>query len=735
MLFPRGKKKDTFFFARRPTPVVWLAKGNSPTTMAVRQAEPAGQLGFEQQMTDSETEEGRPRASSGRLSMHYMGHGFRDWFHDGSTSQRGEGENTLSLALGLTLVQGGYVFFFVVAFSAMPVGYGLSVFRELIENHTLMYACAALGLLVFFLAYIADISYWSEHMAPLKTLVFASIALSLTVTSIFGAKSYPIAPLALMIALQPLVLIVIKRFALPDISPTKYLRSCAASLFIIFVAVEVLWILWAFGDEKNEWGRELERTYAGKLGCHYTTGSCSSNCASGLEEDKFCLIPYIVWIAPTFAGSVCFAFAFICLLLADGKEKRHMGVHIFITLVIVGLGGMWVAASVSSMEAEFSNIMTTLMIMFLSIWGSLIGCTVGWQTLRAKAGEVPFIQQLEKICHSDWIKALGFFCCSPLFVMYTALSFVNQIVRLNCCRCKCFYNQKMHHLTEHREAEGWLTKACSDQISQIWQWNWSSVWVKIMYIGLGYITLEVGVMKCITVFLAWLNATLASMPLGQVVAIFYFTGLFLFLLPPVPGVPVYLAGGVIMVKATLRTCRASTTCPGEMLVSNVTDILAAVGDVGDGALADVVGATAECPQGMTGSMSFPASVLFMIGIGFCIKMNAIAIQQKGFGEQLSNNLTVKCLVGVNSNTVKAMRLILTEKGMTLGKVCILCGGPDWPTSVLTGILKLDLLPMLFGSIPIIFIAVGPCVLAGAFTMKAGLASSGGNGAEDADPFW
>jgi hypothetical protein len=352
-----------------------------------------------------------------RLTMHFMGHGFRAWFKDDAY---GESESIACVAAGLTLVQGAYVFFFVVAFSAMPIGYGTSVFNELIANHKLMHACAALGLLVFFLAYIADMSYWSERMAPLKTLIYAAIALTLTITSIFAAKTYPIAPLALMIAFQPMVLILIKRFAIPNTSPKTFLFASSVSLFVIFIAVEACWLLWAFGDEKNEWGRELQRTYAGELGCHYTSGSCSNNC-------DICLATYIIWIAPTFVGAVCFAFAFICLLLAEGKDKRHMGVHIFITLLMVGLGGMWVAASVSSMEAEFSNIMTTLMLIFLSVWGSLIGCTVGWQTLRAKAGEVPFLQQVGKICDSDWIKALAFFCCSPLFVMYTMLSFVNQV--------------------------------------------------------------------------------------------------------------------------------------------------------------------------------------------------------------------------------------------------------------------------------------------------------------------
>ena len=36
--------------------------------------------------------------------------------------------------------------------------------------------------------------------------------------------------------------------------------------------------------------------------------------------------------------------------------------------------------------------------------------------------------------------------------------------------------------------------------------------------------------------------------------------------------------------------------------------------------------------------------------------------------------------------IKVMSLLLRERGMSLAKVAILVGGPDWPTSVTVGIL-------------------------------------------------
>lgn len=68
-------------------------------------------------------------------------------------------------------------------------------------------------------------------------------------------------------------------------------------------------------------------------------------------------------------------------------------------------------------------------------------------------------------------------------------------------------------------------------------------------------------------------------------------------------------------------------------------------------------------------------------------------------------------------SIKAIRLILTKPGLGIDKIAILCGGPDWPTSVLTGILKLSVFKMLFGTIPVVFL-VFPCVMSGAFVNEA-----------------
>jgi hypothetical protein len=81
------------------------------------------------------------------------------------------------------------------------------------------------------------------------------------------------------------------------------------------------------------------------------------------------------------------------------------------------------------------------------------------------------------------------------------------------------------------------------------------------------------------------------------------------------------------------------------------------------------------------------------------------------GEQMGKSVAVRKMVGVNSLTIQAIKMILEAPGLTVPKVCILCGGPDWPTSVLTGILGLSRVEMLAGTIPGV-ILIMPCVVAG-----------------------
>lgn len=84
---------------------------------------------------------------------------------------------------------------------------------------------------------------------------------------------------------------------------------------------------------------------------------------------------------------------------------------------------------------------------------------------------------------------------------------------------------------------------------------------------------------------------------------------------------------------------------------------------------------------------------------------------------MGKKIGVRQAVGVNSSTIRTIRIILMEKGLTSNKMAILVGGPDWPTSVLTGILGCSYKQMIIGSAPFI-VTIPVTVLAGALQLKA-----------------
>jgi hypothetical protein len=75
-------------------------------------------------------------------------------------------------------------------------------------------------------------------------------------------------------------------------------------------------------------------------------------------------------------------------------------------------------------------------------------------------------------------------------------------------------------------------------------------------------------------------------------------------------------------------------------------------------------------------------------------------------------------VGIHTPFIQGIKVLLDKPGLSMPKVFILCGGPDWPTSVLAGILKLSLMQCLIGTLPCFFLS-SATVIAGAMMSRSG----------------
>eukprot|EP00421_Protoceratium_reticulatum_P056916 CAMPEP_0168491294 /NCGR_PEP_ID=MMETSP0228-20121227/69621_1 /TAXON_ID=133427 /ORGANISM="Protoceratium reticulatum, Strain CCCM 535 (=CCMP 1889)" /LENGTH=926 /DNA_ID=CAMNT_0008508025 /DNA_START=41 /DNA_END=2822 /DNA_ORIENTATION=- len=213
----------------------------------------------------------------------------------------------------------------------------------------------------------------------------------------------------------------------------------------------------------------------------------------------------------------------------------------------------------------------------------------------------------------------------------------------------------------------WLTARAMDHIDAMREWDWIATMRKLYICGFCFVCYTL-FPKYLNVFLAWLSSFLKELPFALTVFATMLSGIICFLLPPVPGLPVYLFAGLIM----------GSTCPA----------------------------------------GFWAGCAISVAIGFVLKLIACAIQQKLIGESLGNSLRIKSEVGLNKPFIRAIEAVLRQPGWSRGKVAILCAGPDWPTSVMAGLLRLPLCQMELGTVPII-VFIAPCTLTGAFYLKKG----------------
>lgn len=137
-------------------------------------------------------------------------------------------------------------------------------------------------------------------------------------------------------------------------------------------------------------------------------------------------------------------------------------------------------------------------------------------------------------------------------------------------------------------------------------------------------------------FLSWLIETTDGMNVFVITGIVIAIGMGLFMLPPVPGIPIYTTGGILLLSAGKK------------------------------------------------SMGLVGSIIYACVVSMTIKLLGSAMQQKLIGGTLGSNTKVRQAVGINSEFIRATRVIFEDRGFTARKVAILVGGPDWPVSVLCG---------------------------------------------------
>jgi hypothetical protein len=337
-------------------------------------------------------------------------------------------------------------------------------------------------------------------------------------------------------------------------------------------------------------------------------------------------------------------------LNATDASKLEKTLKQFIILVMFLLLTMYVGISIAGASMRLTGTLLAFCaagLVLLFVWVYL---EVGARAITVGARGSRLMQGLISLATNDWARAVMVIGLNILIPVGLVVNMMNQSVR------------KMRGATKSASR---FTDGMEFVLVNLRMWNWASILIKVNWLCLLYWTLSIGVAKLTSVFLSWLNEELLKVEFVMVCVIFFIIGFIMFMLPPVPGLPVYMSSGVVL------AARARS-----MDIGFVGGTLAAV------VLSFILKLLACCGQYMIG-----------FGLGKYVK-----IQQQ---------------VGVDKVFIRAVQMILEKPGMPLSKVSVLVGGPDWPTSVLCGILRLNLLSIVLGTCPVIFVST-PVVLSGAF---------------------
>lgn len=566
--------------------------------------------------------------------------------------------------VGTCAVLGSYV----VAFSSV-IGFGADTFKALRDDQQEKFMFGTSVAMALFL-YIADASHWRGARTRVARDALVAAASALFMLSIgLSAHRYPQAPPTLYFIATPLVYAYFKMRFFKDRSMSSYLSAMARSLYACAGVIAMLFIAEASRTDAW-WSTSLELKYRQAIGCH-----------DDLATE--CLSAYVMWFSPCLAVLASLIFATFCALLASSmrssdenssSEKNVMNFTIkaFGSGLIFVFLGLWVAVSIAGGAKALSAILVTFSMSALVVLSGALAATVGLDAITSKVTSVPLFASIMNAVTDKYANVFkAVFLSTPLtlaFVVYLMLSFVNQRVRTI-----------FGTAPDERSGSRWVTAKVSKQLDELQRWNWSRIMINVHYWIAVVIAFQVVAGSFTVVFLSALRVQLAAVPVVLVYIIFTFVGLAMFLIPIIPGLPVYITGGIILTDEPL---------------------VRAFGG---------------------GSKGYAWACVCAVTLCFVIKLIAVIMQQKGIGERLGNRVWIRSMVNVNSTTMRSIRFLLTKPGLNFPKVTILVGGPDWPTSVITGILRLNVVEMLIGTLPVFFL-IAPTTLAGAFMLKASRAA-------------
>jgi len=500
-------------------------------------------------------------------------------------------------------------------------------------------------LLLVFLGYLVDIHLWRDAWLWKFTAkaYYAVVSFFFLAALLLYSTEAPSIPPLVGVGLGTWAVHLLRVRCFSHVSAEDFSFAASGAYTSVGFICGVVWLSWAFTPWEN----------------HFTW-DWKDSARPSVDTQSF-----VRWCSPFVVGLIHVLIGLFLRLrsrlhMFDEYDKAELKL-VFTSLVLLVLF-TWLAASVAAGDAGLSKVVLRLSVavgvgaLVYLLW------SVGPKHLGAVWEGSDAHSIITPLATSDWTKAIFVLLFLPLVPVFFALECLHMLARgLMRSACATYWERSKYR---------WITDEAALLMEKVGSWHASSVLSKSMWVGIVYFMVQVGCGRGVVVLLACVCEHSLHYSFPVILAILYGIGAGLFLLPPVPGCPIYIVSSILITKRFAADGRPW--------------LLAC----------------------------FVATCWAMV-----IKLSAVAMQQKLIGETCSSSLYVKKLVSIHTPAMKVVRHILSQPGLKADKVAVLCCGPDWPTSVLTGILRLRCLEMLLGTLPIVCL-IAPFTLSGSFMVHA-----------------
>lgn len=596
---------------------------------------------------------------------------------------------------------------------------GDDVLAKLGISSSLRNYLAYIGAACFLLIYILDYSYWPGKLgAFMRRLCVLMVLALLLAAALVSQVSAPYVPLGVCLLSLPFGALFMSGTMFRTNDKAQVAKVLGIAFLLASLTTLILWIVWFLGGI----GGGGVRAWAAKRTEFTQLANCNAVDANGnyimarrqvlANGEATCLSAMLLWATPIILTCVLFVLGiflfFVGKALSGEASLANKALKMLGGVVFLSVLGLYTSVTVVGAGSGLATAGFAIFGVCLISTVVVLASIIGFDSLTTQVLEHPVVAKMRNLGPGamNFMHALAFFFGIFPFVFFILLSVLNQMVRrIDHYVTACQFAMVLEG--EEARKVKWLTAAANRQLQYLKSWEWTAVLNNVQTICLVMWALNYGASLTYLVLNA-LIAALITVHWAIVSVLLVVIGLVMFLIPVVPGTAVYLTFGVLLVpvcEAAWSGCQAGGAC----LALNATATSAKT-------------VAADCSK--TDGASFWLAVVWANFLVVMLKIAAHICQMKLFGETFGKRASVRAQVSPNSRAMKAIRLILEKPGLNGAKVCIMCGGPDWPVSVLCGMLNLSYLQTSLGLVPIVLFTV-PTVLAGAFKTKSSGSSLAG----------